>query len=81
MDNALQNRISGWDKAVNEKALAAMKLGAGRKQLRRDFEGGAGVVLAEGLSGAEQIALAVDHQTERILTVGGGELVDDAVFP
>jgi hypothetical protein len=55
--------------------------GTGRKQLRGDLEGGAGVVLVEGLCGAEQIALAVDNHTQRVLAVGGGEFMENAVFP
>src|SRR5271170_1347159 len=55
--------------------------GTGRRHLRGDFEGGAEVVFAEGLCGAEQVALAVDNHTQRVLAVGGSKFMDHAVRP
>src|SRR5579872_1686160 len=48
---------------------------------RDDFEGGAEMVFAEGLRGAEQIALAVDNHAQRVFSVGGSEFMDHAVRP
>src|SRR5271165_3436242 len=51
------------------------------RMLWRDFKGGTGTVFAEGLRRAEQVALAVNNHSQRILSVGGREFMDHAVRP
>jgi hypothetical protein len=61
-----------------------MTVVTGRKnheQLRDDLEGGAEVVFAKRLCGAEQVAFIVDNHAQRILAVSGSEFMNNAVFP